>query len=99
MPAAVEIRVRVEGQPPRPLSRLMNQPLPRRTALRTAAVLVVGTVGASTVAACTDPSDGTERSPGPDADAPDSEEGSGILVVAADQRAGVVGGAASCHDH
>jgi hypothetical protein len=82
----------------------VNQPLPRRTALRTAAVLVVGTVGASTVAACTsspdgsDAPDGSDGSDGSDADAPDTPDGPAALVVAVDQRAGVVDAAASTHE-
>jgi hypothetical protein len=95
--AAVAIRVRVECHPPPILDSFVNQPLPRRTALRGAAYLVVGAVGASTVAACTSP-DGSDGTDGSDAEAPDPMEGPGALVVAADQRAGVVDAAASSHE-
>ncbi len=68
----------------------MNQPLPRRTALRAAAVLVVGSVAATTTA-CTSDSSGGSADGDPDA-------GSTSLVVAADQRAGVVDVDASPHE-
>ncbi|HQA12551.1 MAG TPA: hypothetical protein PLD94_00095, partial [Ornithinibacter sp.] len=68
----------------------MNQPLPRRTALRAAAVLVVGSVAATTTACTSDSSGGSDDG--------DPDAGSTSLVVAADQRAGVVDVDASPHE-
>jgi hypothetical protein len=76
----------------------VNQPLPRRTALRTAAVLVAGSVGASSIAACAGSPDGTDGTDGADADQSDSPDGTGALVIAADQRAGVLDVTTSAHE-
>ena len=76
----------------------MNHPLPRRTALRTAAVLVAGSVGAASITACTSSPDGSDA---PGADGDDGSgvpDGAGSLVIAADQRAGVLDAARSAHE-
>lgn len=76
----------------------MNQPLPRRTALRTAAVLIAGSVGGSSLAACTTSPGGPDRPDGSGADESDAPDGAGSLVIAADQRAGVLDAGTSAHE-
>lgn len=67
-------------------------------------MLVAGSVGASSVAACTASPDGSDRpdgsdgSDGSDADESHAPGGVGSLVIAADQRAGVLDAATSAHE-
>ncbi|HSF98015.1 MAG TPA: hypothetical protein VLA55_04935 [Ornithinibacter sp.] len=80
------------------MSPAVKQPLPRRTALRTAAVIVAGSVGAASIAACTASPEGSDA---PDADEDDGSQGpdaAGSLVIAADERAGVVDSTTSAHE-
>lgn len=94
------IRVRVDGSASPTVSPAVTPPVPRRTALRSAAALAVGSVGlAATGTACTPAGDRSASSGRSGSPAPDGAADAGhTLVPAAVPRAGVVDAAAAPHE-